>query len=143
MLLLRPFTQDDWPILKQHQYPGMSEEEIKQLIADFNNGVYSGHRIQILAVEADGTLVGYVSLLDQGDNTASEGVEIFPTYHRQGFAFAALQQLFAQTTYHTITAQIQKDNDASLALHRKLGFRIIDEFVNRRGHPVYFLSLSL
>ena len=143
MVILRPFLYSDWPVLKQHQYPGLSEKEIKNLISDFNSGIYQGRRLQMSVVESDGTLVGYVSLYDQGNGTASEGVEIYPAYRRQGFAFAALQQLYAQTTYHTITAQIRKDNTASLALHSKLGFQIVDEFVNKRGHPVYSLSLSL
>ena len=143
MLILRPYTQDDWPALKLHQYPGMSEGELKNLISDFNTGVYNGCKMQMLAVESGGALVGYVSLFEQEDGSASEGVEIYPPYRRHGFAFAALQQLFAQTTYTTITAQIRKDNGASLALHHKLGFQIVDEFVNRRSHPVYSLSLSL
>ena len=142
MLILRPYSQDDWPALKLHQCPGMSEDEIKNLISDFNSGVYNGRKMYMLAIEADGTLVGYASLFDQGDGSASEGVAIYPPYRRRGFAFAALQQLFAQTVYHTITAQIRKDNTASLALHSKLGFRIVDEFVNKRGHSVYSLSLS-
>ena len=143
MLILRPYSQDDWPVLKLHQYPDMSEKEIIRLISDFNTGVYNGHKMQMLAAENQGTLVGYVSLFEQENGIASEGVEIYPPYRRRGFAFDALQQLFAQTTYHTITAQIRRDNAASLALHSKLGFRIVDEFFNRRGHPVYSLSLSL
>ena len=143
MLILRPYKQDDWPVLKLYQYPSMSENEIRKLISDFNFGIYQGHRIQMLAVDNHGTLVGYVSLCEQENQAASEGVEIYSPYRRQGFAFAALQQLFSQTDYCTITAQIRKDNAASLALHRKLGFQIVDEFVNRRGHPVYALSLSL
>ena len=143
MVILRPFMYNDWPVLKQHQYPGLSEKEIKTLISDFNSGIYQGLRLQMLAVESNGTLVGYVSLYDQGNGTASEGVEIYPSCRRQGFAFAALQQLLAQAAYHTIIAQIRKDNAASLALHSKLGFQIVDEFVNKRGQPVYSLSLSL
>ena len=142
MVILRPFLYNDWPVLKQHQYPGMSEEEIKKLISDFNSCIYQSRQVQVLAVESNGALVGYVSLYEQENDAASEGVEIFPPYRRQGFAFEALQQLFAQTFYRTITAQIRKDNTASLALHSKLGFQIVDEFVNRRGHPVYLLSLS-
>ena len=143
MILLRPFTSDDWPVLVQYQCPGISEPEAKKLISDFNSGFYNGCKIEMLAVEADGTLVGYVSLFDQGDGSASEGVEVYPPYRRKGFAYAALRQLFAQTAYRTVTAQIRKDNLSSLSLHSKLGFRIVDEFVNRRGHPVYSLSLSL
>ena len=143
MVRLRSFTQNDWAVLVEYQYPAMSEEDAKSLISEFNSGTSQGRRVQMLAVEHEGILVGYVSLYEQGNGTASEGVEIYPPYRRQGFAFAALQQLFAQTTYHTITAQIRKNNAASLALHSKLGFQPVDEFVNRRGHPVYSLFLAL
>ena len=143
MVTLRPYTQSDWPTLVQYQYPGMSEEDATALILEFNAGTSQGRRLQMLAVENKGILVGYVSLFEQGNGIASEGVEIYPPYRCQGFAFEALQQLFAQTSYRTITAQIRKNNTASLALHSKLGFQIVDEFVNRRGHPVYALSLSL
>ena len=144
MLILRPYTQDDWPVLARYQYPSMTETEINNLIAEFNSGSYKGRRLQMLAVENNGTVVGYVSLYEQDSKSASEGVEIYPPYRRRGFAYAALRQLFARTqTYRTITAQVRKDNVASLALHNKLGFRVVDESINRRGHAVYSLSLSL
>lgn len=144
MLILRPFHPDNWPVLAQYQYPEMSEAEIKALISEFNSGSYNGRRFQMLAAENDGILVGSVSLFEQEPGIASEGVEIYPPYRRQGYAYAALKLLWEQSQgYHTITAQIRKDNTASLALHRKLGFEIVNEFVNRRGHPVYSLSLTL
>ena len=144
MLKLRPYAQDDWPVLVQYQYPSMSESEVKALISEFNSGICQSTRTQMLAVETDNIIVGFVSLYEQGDGIASEGVEIYPPYRRRGYAYAALRQLLEQSqSYHTITAQIRKDNAASLALHRKLGFQITDAFVNKRGHPVYSLSISL
>lgn len=144
MVTLRLYTPDDWPVLVQYQYPGMPEAEAKKLIAEFNTGTYNGRRFQMLAIESDGILVGYVSLLELENGVGSEGVEIYSPYRRQGLAFSAISQLLEQAQgYHTITAQIRKDNIASLALHKKLGFWIDSEFVNRRGHPVYTLSLAL
>ena len=144
MLILRQYTSADWPVLVRHQYPNMSESEAKKLIADFNEGLHAGRRIQILAVENDKHLVGYVSLYEQADGVASIGVEVYPPYRRQGFAFTALQMLLSQAAgYHTIVSQVRTDNTASLALHHKLGFQICEKFTNRRGHEVYFLSLSL
>ena len=144
MLTLRPFHPDDWPVLAHHQHPGMSETEIKNLISEFKASTHNGHRFQMLAIENGGALVGYVSLLELEDGVGSEGVEIYPPYRRQGFAFSAIRQLLEQVQgYHTITAQIRQDNHASLALHQKLGFQIDSAFVNKRGHPVYSLSLAL
>lgn len=144
MITLRPYTPDDWAVLVHHQYPAMSEADAKKLISDFNTGTYDGRRFQMLAIASGGVLVGYVSLLEQEKGVASEGVEVYPPYRRRGYAFAAICQLLTQTqAYHTVTAQIRKDNTASLALHEKLGFRITGEFINRRGNPVYSLSLTL
>lgn len=144
MLTLRPYCQSDWPVLIQYQYPTITKAEARQLISDYNSGYYNNDRVQMLAIERNGILVGYISLLEQAPGIASEGVEIYPPYRRQGFAYRALQQLLSQTTaYHTITVQLRKDNIASLALHKKLGFQITEEFVNRRGHEVYTLSLTL
>ena len=143
MLILRPYTQADWPVLIQYQYPTITEGEAKQMISDFNLGFYNNKRFQMLAIEHGGVLVGYISLLEQAPGIASEGIEIYPPYRRQGFAYAALQQISEHTDYHTITAQIKTDNIPSLSLHKKLGFQIKEEFTNRRGHKVYSLSLVL
>ena len=144
MLTLRLYTQADWPVLVRYQYPTITETEAKQLIRNYNLGYYDNKKFQMLAIEYDGTLIGYTSLLEQAPGIASEGVEIYPPYRRQGFAYSALRQLLEQATaYHTITAQIRKSNTASLALHKKLGFQITEEFINQRGHEVYSLTLYL
>ena len=146
MLTLRSFTPEDWPVLSEHQYPGMPEAEAKQLIADFNRGNYQGHRCFTLAVCDSNRIVGYVSLLEADDGSASEGVEIYPPYRRRGYARAAVTQvlnLAAQWGCKTVTAQIRKDNVASLALHDQLGFVITHEFVNKRGNPVLELTKKL
>jgi len=142
MLTLRPYTQADWPVLIRYQHPTITETEAKQLICNYNLGYYDNKKFQMLAIEYDGTLIGFTSLLEQAPGIASEGVEIYLPYRRQGFAYSALRQLLEQATaYHTITAQIRKDNTASLALHKKLGFHITEEFINQRGHEVYSLTL--
>ena len=146
MVILRSFTQDDWPVLKQHQYPGMTEVECKKLISEFRSGSYNGNPVYILAVQSGDTIVGYVSLLGQSDQAASEGIEIYIPYRRNGYGYHALNLLFdfaKQHGYLAITAQIRKDNEASLALHHKLGFEILSEFINKRGNTVFSLEKSL
>ena len=124
----------------------MSEAEIKYMIQQWNTSRFDGRYFEMLAIISDSSIVGYTSLLDQGNCIASEGVEIYTPYRRQGFAYTALTQLFQrakQLGYHTITAQIRQNNTASLALHEKLGFEITGQFTNKRGNPVYSLSLTL
>ena len=137
---------DDWYTLSQYQYPGMSEEQAKHLIAQWNEKQYNGQYFEQLAIVEENQIVGYVSLFDQSDDFISDGIEIYAPYRRKGFAYGALAVLihYAKNLgYHTMIAQIRQDNTASLALHNKLGFVITDQFTNKRGNPVYILSLSL
>ena len=123
----------------------MSEDQVKILISQWNTKQYSGQYFEQLAIIVDKQVVGYVSLMDQADGIVSEGIEIYTPYRRRGFAYQALTLLIQYAMdlgYRTITAQIRQDNAASLALHEKLGFIITDHFINKRGNPVFTLSLS-
>ena len=145
-MILRPFSSNDWPILSQNQYPGMPEIDIQSLIAQWNTRQHDGRYFEMLAIDVDGKIIGYVSLYAQDDGSVSEGVEIYTPFRRQGFAYTAASMLFRYAKdlgYQTVTEQIRQDNVASLALHDKLGFRIADSFINKRGNPVHSLVRSL
>ena len=134
-MILRPFVPDDWPVLSLHLYPAMPE-----------TGLYDGKRFEQLAIEVSGLVVGYVSLLEQTEGIVSEGIEIIPDQRRKGAASQALRLLLPYARdlgYHTMIAQVRQDNVASLALHKKLGFQISEQFVNKRGNPVYTVSLDI
>ena len=145
-MILRPITIADWPTIAKYQYPDSSEEEIKDMILQRNTRQYEGQYFEMLAIENDGNIVGFVSLLDQNDGVVSEGVEIYPPYRRQGFAYHAVSmslQYAKEGGFKVVSVEIRQDNIASLALHKKLGFLITDSFCNKRGHLVYTLSMKL
>jgi RimJ/RimL family protein N-acetyltransferase len=62
------------------------------------------------------------------DGTCSYGITIFPWHRRQGYAAEAirltLHYLFRDRRYQKCTVEVLDDNDASLALHKTLGFQI-------------------
>ena len=109
--------------------------------------LWSGGKFhKFLAVADDRQIVGYVSFIEAEEGTASFGVEIYAPFRRQGYAYAALLQLLTMANacnYHTATGQVRKDNTASLALCRKLGFSIVSEGISKRGKPVYNLVKSI
>ena len=145
-MILRQFVVDDWQVISQHQHPGLTEEQAKMLIAQWDTKQYGGQYFEQLAIVSGEQIVGYVSILGQSDSIVSEGVEVYTPYRCRGFAHQALTALTQHAKdlgYHTMTAQIRQDNIASLALHKKLGFVITNHFINKRGNPVYTLSLSL
>lgn len=145
-MILRPFTFEDWPIIAKYQYPDSSNEEIKNMILQWNTRQYEGQYFEMLAIENDGNIVGYVSLLDRNGGVVSEGVEIYPPYRRQGYGVCAVKtalQYAKELGFQAVSAQIRQNNTASIALHKKLGFRITESFCNGRGHPVFTLSMKL
>ena len=145
-MILRPFSSNDWPVLSENQYPGMQEKDIQSFITQWNTRQHDGKYFEMLAIDVDGRIVGYVSLYAQDDSSVSEGVEICTPFRRQGFACTAVSLLLQYAKdlgFQTVTAQIRQDNVASLALHDKLGFQIVDSFINKRGNPIHSLVRSL
>jgi RimJ/RimL family protein N-acetyltransferase len=73
---------------------------------------------------------------DPGAGTCSYGVTIWPWHRRCGYAsdavVVALRYLFGERRYQKCTVGVLAFNDASVALHRSLGFR--EEGRVRRAH---------
>ena len=146
MVTLRPFSPSDWQVIAKYQHTDMTRSDAVKLIDQFNAPTYQGKFHRLLAVERQGQIVGYVSVIEQTDGIVSVGVEIYAPFRQQGCAYEGLTQLFALARsfgYHTATGQVRKDNAASLALCGKLGFSIVGEAISRRGNPVYNLAKSI
>ena len=146
MIVLRPFRPEDWAVVSQYQYPGISQDDAINLIAEFNAPTYQGKFQKFYAVENEAQIVGYVSIIEQSNGVVSVGAEIYQPFRRHGYAYNAIIQLFDLSNslgYHTATGQVRQDNTASLALCRKLGFSTVGETISRRGKPVYNLIKSI
>ena len=146
MIHLRPFRPCDWQVLTKYQYIGIEQADAVKLIDEFNTPTYQGKFHRLLAIANNEQIVGYVSLLETEDGTVSIGAEVYTPFQRQGYAYAAILQLLTIANahgYRTATAQVRKDNIASLALCKKLGFIVVNEAISRRGKPVYNLVMSI
>ena len=146
MIYLRSFRPDDWQVLTKYQYPSLSQADTVKLIDEFNAPTYQGKFHKLTAIANDTQIAGYVSMIETAMGTVSIGVEVYAPFRRQGFAYAALSQLLTMANaygYHTATAQVRKDNTASLALFYKLGFAVVNEAISKRGNPVYNLVKTI
>ena len=146
MITIRSFTEGDSLSLKQLHYRDCDEDKIKSIIAEWGRKEYQGKYFEMFAVVDDESLVGQVSIYEHSKNIVSLGVEIYPEYRRNGFAHSSsgLVLDYAKNRgYKIAVSQVRIDNAASLALHRKLGFEIDHDYVNKKGNKVFFLIMSL
>lgn len=146
MVTLRPFCHNDWQVITSYQYPGMCKADALQLIEQFNALTYQGKFQKFLAVLQNEEIAGFVSLIEQTEGVVSIGVEVYEPFRRQGCAYEGISQLLLLAKscgYPIASGQVRKDNTASLALCKKLGFTIVGEAVNSRGKPVYNLVKSI
>ena len=117
-----------------------------ELIYAYSTSNYQGRFHKLSAIADNAQIVGYVSIIEQDDGVVSIGVEVYEPFRRKGYAYAGVSQMLTYANamnYQTATAQIRKDNVASLALCKKLGFSVIGESVSSRGNPVYNLTKSV
>ena len=76
-------------------------------------------------IRMDGAHAGGITVHSVDGNAFSYGIAIAPDMRRRGVATAALVQLFEQMHlrgFARARVEVQAQNAASLALHRKLGF---------------------
>ena len=146
MISLRSFHPCDWQVIIKYQYTDLNQADAEKLIAEFNAPTYQGKVHKLLAIADNDQVVGYVSFIETESETVSIGVEVYAPFRRQGYAYAAISQLLTMANacgYNTATGQVRKDNAASLALCRKLGFTTVSEGISKRGKPVYNLLKSI
>ena len=140
MVTLRRFTREDAGILREKQAPDRTEDELAALIDEYNRGSWRGKRFEMLAVVADGDVVGSVSLMEHSRSVVSLGPEIFPEERRKGYAGEAMRLALARAAelgFRIALQQVLTDNEASRRLHEKLGFEY-DGYVyqNAKGREV-------
>lgn len=146
MITFRRFTAADAAAVRELLYPDMAPEQISEMIDQWNEGFFDGKAFHMFAVLSDGDIVGTVSLFEQEGKCASFGIEIGKPFRRRGIATGAGElalQEAARLGYRTVVSQVRQDNAASIALHRKLGFLLKEEAVNRKGKAVFLYEKTL
>lgn len=136
-LALSPLAEDDLHVLAYYQSCPL--EALLPMQADSAEQSHEGRYYEQFAVRVDGCVVGFASLYAHEDGTVSDGIEVFPSFRRCGFAARALSLLMdsaRERGYSTMTAQVRTDNAASLSLHQSLGFAAGAPWINRKGREV-------
>lgn len=96
----------------------------------------SGAHAAVVAVtEVDGTdeVIGFGSLSPYRDRpgystSVEDSVYVHPDFHGRGVGAAILTELIERATshgFHAVFARIVSGHDASIGLHRRLGFEVV------------------
>jgi phosphinothricin acetyltransferase len=93
---------------------------------------FEGHgpRYPVIVAEEDGEVLGWGSLSrfhprEGYAGSAENSVYVSPSHHRRGIGRLLLEELIRRARaagFHTIVAGVSAEQEASLGLHRRLGF---------------------
>ena len=135
MIAIRPLTERDWPRVEAIYAQGIATgaatfETATPSWEEFDRGRLRRHR---LVAEADGVIVGWAALSPTSTRECYAGVVEHSIYvaegsRGRGVGRALLEALIVAADaagLWTIQTSIFPENAASLALHERLGFRVV------------------
>ena len=140
MILLRKFKKEDAFELQHYIYSDLSTEQVEDLIYDWNKKQFNGKYFEMFAIISDEKIVGTISLYQHSSEVLSIGPEVFCEYRKNGFGKEAMMcacQIAKEKGFKIVSQQIRVNNDASIALHRSLGFETNELiYTNAKGNQV-------
>lgn len=110
-------------------HPPRSEAGTREWAEESATKKVSGDEFGLAIENLDGDLVGHLSTsnADPRAGRFSYGIAIGRAFHRRGYASDAavllMRYMFGERRYHKVEADIYAYNEASLALHERLGFQ--------------------
>ena len=146
MIILRHFDFNDSAILKKYEYPNMSENEIREIIAEWNKMSHNGRYFESFAAVENGEVIGSFFVVEHENRRISIGPEVFSPFRKKGYAYIAMKMvlgLAAKKGYKEAEGEVRIENAASIALHNKLGYKIEKEFINQHGNKMYLFVKKL
>lgn len=112
------------------RYEDTSKAYLQKFVQDYSHCTFlSKEEEQHYAIVCNATceMVGDISVFfSEADNCFTLGITIAPLFQKQGYAYELLKEVIAQIQNHypsvDIVALIEKDNDNSISLFKKLNF---------------------
>ena len=147
MISIRPFHEYDAEVLHQFYAPEMSEDEILDMIHEWEIGIYKGKLFEMFAILNGQNIIGLISLYEHSNSVAGIGPHIFEDKRRRGYAKVAMRLIEAyakEKGFRIIQQQVSTANLPSIALHDSLGYET-DGYIykNRKEQDVILYLKAL
>ena len=113
------------------------------MILEWDTKEYNGKYSEAFAIIDDDNIVGYINLYQHTSQVISAGMSTDVKYRRRGYGEIGLRLALdhgIKLGYKIAVAQVRKDNYASIALHKKLGYEIDFDFVKNGNEYHYFIK---
>jgi RimJ/RimL family protein N-acetyltransferase len=159
VVLLRPLTPDDvdeWIAgedaeqVHWFEFPGPAPRaSVERAIAAWAESWRNGGPVRHWAIcdQETGRIIGGVELRDLGDGDINLSYVVFPAWRRRGIATRAcglaLAYAAAATGSRAAIVKVLRDNEASIALARKLGATVTGMEMTETGSLAVVLRLDL
>ena len=146
-LFVKPLTAVDLPFFSGTGYASMSEKAKYKMLADSQAKRYSdGNFFEMFALRERSDVIGFVSLYSKEPGFVSIGLDIRVQYRHQGYGTRSAEpiaRLLAEKGFAAIRNTVRTDNEASIRLHRNLGFTLTDQYTTDKGRNVYVFEKHL
>lgn len=146
-MILRNFTNTDIEELQKTAYSQRSKSELKEWFEAWDKKEYNGNYFEMFAIEENGAIIGEASLYERSKHIVSCGLEVYSAFRGKGHATQAYELLLVvakEKGYTIAVAQVLKENAASIALNKKMGFEAEDYiYLNQKGKEVYCFIKAL
>ena len=146
MIKLYPVSEKNVADFADTSYFEMTEEERLCMIGESMGKEHDGSYFEILAVCYQAQIVGFMSLFAHSEHIISISPEIKKSLRGRGYGFLGEREAlrYAKKLGYTMAAaSVRKDNSASIALHKKLGFEECEQRLSRNGKPIYVFEKRL
>ena len=140
MIELYPVSEKNVTDFADTSYAEMTAEERLSMIRESMQKEHEGAYFEILAVYNKDQIVGFMNLFAHSEHVISICPEIKRSFRGRCFGFLGEREAlrYAKSRGYTVaTASVRKDNPASIALHKKLGFEEREERLSRNGKSIY------
>jgi len=123
---------------------GLRKNDLLAMIAAMNTKKHNGNYYEMFGILSEGILVGTFSFYQQEQNIQESavylGIEIAKGSRGRGLATNTAHiavEIAREKGFAKILSQARVSNTASVKLHKKCGFEIVDKAVSANGHEVY------